>query len=140
LNDDELKYIAEAVVATQVDGVIVTNTTIKRPDTLRSGNDIVSEIGGLSGPPLKPLALRALRALRRYTDGKVPLIGCGGIESGADAVEFAKAGASFVQIYTAFGWDGVGVPRRIKEEVVEILRKEGKRWMDIVGEEAIEKA
>lgn len=138
LDDDELKDVADAVLAAGVDGIIISNTTVKRPEGLRSDKDLVHQTGGLSGPPLKPLALRALRVLRRHTGDKVTLIGCGGIESGRDAVEFAKAGASFVQLYTAFGWDGVGVPRRIKEEVVEILKREGKRWKDIIGEEIVE--
>lgn len=85
---------------------------------------------------MKPLALKALRKLREVTEGKVPLIGCGGIASGADAVEFAKAGASLVQLYTSMVYEGYGVPRRIKDEVAEILKSEGSTWKGIVGEDA----
>lgn len=93
----------------------------------------IDQPGGLSGPPLKPLALRALRQLREYTGGRVPLVGCGGVQTGDDALEYARAGASLVQVYTAFAYDGVGLPRRIKDEVTERLRREGKTWSEILG-------
>lgn len=64
----------------------------------------------------------------------MPIIGCGGISTGADALEFARAGAALVQVYTSFGYDGPGVVRRIKDEIVQELRKEGKTWKQIVDE------
>lgn len=91
-----------------------------------------SESGGLSGPPLKPLTLRALSTLRANLPSSIPLIGCGGISSGADALEYAKAGASAVQIYTWFGYDGVGACSRIKDELRRELEKEGKTWAEVV--------
>jgi dihydroorotate dehydrogenase len=60
------------------------------------------------------------------------LIGCGGITSGADVLEYARAGASLVQIYTVFGYDGAGACRRIKDELVEALKKEGRTWQEVV--------
>jgi dihydroorotate dehydrogenase len=60
------------------------------------------------------------------------LIGCGGISTGADALEYAKAGASLVQIYTSFGYDGAGACRRIKDELNELLAKEGTTWQGVV--------
>jgi dihydroorotate dehydrogenase len=92
------------------------------------------EQGGLSGPPLLPLSLRALRTLRSLLPADIPLIGCGGISSGADALEFARAGASAVQMYTAFGYGGVGTPGRVKDEVVKLLKAEGKTWKGVVKE------
>jgi dihydroorotate dehydrogenase len=63
----------------------------------------------------------------------VPLIGCGGISSGQDAVEFAKAGATFVQLYTGLVYKGIGLPRQIKDDVAQYLKQEGKHWVDLVG-------
>ena len=77
-------------------------------------------------------SLAALRILRGHLPASVPLIGCGGIFTGADALEYARAGASFVQIYTAFGYDGVGACRRIKDEIDEELKKEGITWAEVV--------
>lgn len=90
------------------------------------------EVGGLSGPPVKPYSLHALKTLRQHLPASIPLIGCGGISTGADALEFAKAGASLVQIYTSFGYDGVGTARRIKDELTEELKREGKTWTQVV--------
>ena len=92
-----------------------------------------SETGGLSGAPLKAYSLAALRTLRSHLPASVPLIGCGGISTGADALEFAKAGASLVQVYTAFGYDGAGTCRRIKDQLAEELLKEGTTWEAVVA-------
>lgn len=90
------------------------------------------EVGGLSGAPIKPYSLAALRTLRTHLPARIPLIGCGGISSGTDALEYAKAGASFIQVYTGFGYDGAGSCRRIKDQLVEALEKEGTTWTDVV--------
>jgi len=86
------------------DGLIATNTTIQRPGL--DGTPRAAESGGLSGAPLKPLALEALRALRSELGADYPLIGVGGILSGADARERRDAGADLVQIYTGFIYRG----------------------------------
>ncbi|KAM5544298.1 hypothetical protein V8D89_001958 [Ganoderma adspersum] len=91
-----------------------------------------SETGWMSGPPLKQLSLATLCTLRGLLSTKVPLIGCGGISSGADALEFARAGAAAVQLYTAFGYQGPGAMRAIKDELVDLLRKEGTTWREVV--------
>ena len=88
----------------------------------------------MSGPPLKPLALKALQTLRGLLPTSVPLIGCGGISTGQDAIEYARAGATTVQLYTSFSHSGVGTPRRIKDEITQILEAQGKSWMDVVKE------
>lgn len=82
---------------------------------------------------MKPLALKALQTIYERTQGAIPLIGCGGISTGADALDFAKAGASAIELYTSFGYTGVGTPRRIKDELTELLRAEGKTWREVVG-------
>jgi dihydroorotate dehydrogenase len=94
---------------------------------------VLKETGGLSGRPLKELSLNALTTLYRSTEARVPLIGCGGISSGQDAIDFAKAGATFVQLYTGLVYRGVGLPRQIKDEVTEYLKSENKHWVDLVG-------
>ena len=93
-----------------------------------------SEMGGLSGTPLKPYSLQALKTLRAHLPSTMPLIGCGGISSGADALKYARAGASLVQVYTGFGYDGVGTCRRIKDELVSLLKAEGTTWRGVVDE------
>ncbi|GAA5961079.1 hypothetical protein JCM21900_006698 [Sporobolomyces salmonicolor] len=138
LTDDQIEDIAYAVKSSGVDGVIVSNTTISRPASAGS-SPTLKETGGLSGPPVKPLALKALSALYEQTDGQVPLIGCGGISSGADALEFAKAGASLVQLYTGFVYGGVGLPRQIKDELAALLKKEGKTWGEVIGTGRVKK-
>lgn len=99
----------------------------------------VAEIGGLSGPPLKPLALQTLSILHAFTAGELPLIGCGGIRTGQDALDYAKAGASLVQLYTALGYQGIGLPRKIKDEISQELSRTGKSWKDVVGSSAMKK-
>ncbi|GAO49546.1 hypothetical protein G7K_3695-t1 [Saitoella complicata NRRL Y-17804] len=132
LTESDIEDIAWAVKESKVDGVIVSNTTISRPSHLIH-HRYVEEIGGLSGPPVKPLALTALRTLRRHLPKEITIIGAGGISNGKDAVEFARAGASLVQVYTAFGYEGPGLPRKIKDEILEELG--GQRWVDIIGTE-----
>ena len=107
-----------------------------------SPNQTVNRVeqGGLSGTPLQPLALEAVRGLRKRLPAEIPIIGCGGISSGADALAFANAGASFVQLYTAFGYDGVGVCRRIKDEITEELARRGTTWHEVVNQAVRENA
>ncbi|GAA5871207.1 hypothetical protein JCM3774_006823 [Rhodotorula dairenensis] len=138
LDDEQLSDIAYAAKTSGVDGVIVSNTTISRPASAGTST-VLQETGGLSGPPVKELALRALSGLYEQTDGKVPLVGCGGISSGQDALDYAKAGASLVQLYTGFVYGGVGLPRKIKDELTELLQKEGKAWKDVIGSGRVKK-
>ncbi|KAI0741482.1 hypothetical protein C8Q80DRAFT_1221523 [Daedaleopsis nitida] len=133
LSESEVVDIAAAVRASGgVDGVIVSNTTIQRPAGLSDPNK--HEQGGLSGRPLKQHSLATLRILRALLPASIPLIGCGGISTGADALEFARAGAAAVQLYTAFGYGGPGTCRQIKDELTTLLRREGKTWQEVVRE------
>ncbi|KAH9829963.1 dihydroorotate dehydrogenase [Rhodofomes roseus] len=142
LDEAELAAIAGAVRSSGVDGVIVSNTTIRRPKELGDPNK--DEVGGLSGPPLKPYTLATLRTLRALLPESVPLIGCGGISSGADALDYARAGAAAVQVYTRFAYEGVGTCRRIKDELAEALAREGTTWAGVVrravGERGVQSA
>ncbi len=135
LTEPEIESIANSAKESKIDGIILSNTTISRPvDDLITKGSVVQEAGGLSGKPLKPIALKAFRILRKYTkDSDLVLVGCGGISNGKDAIEFAKAGATFVQYYTAFAYKGPGLTRKMKDEITAELKKEGKTWMEIVG-------
>ena len=117
-----------AVAMGRLDGLIVSNTTISRP-ALRSRHG--GETGGLSGAPLKALALTRLRDFRSATGGQMPLIAAGGIGSGADAWERILAGASLVQLYSALVYEGPGLARRIAAELKALVQREG---MSNVGE------
>jgi dihydroorotate dehydrogenase len=123
LAEADIADIAAVALAGAFDGVIVSNTTIARPAGLRSRH--AKEAGGLSGAPLKPLALAALRGFRAATQGRVPLIGCGGIANGADAYERIRAGAVLVQLYTALVYEGPGLVARIKRDLASLLRRDG---------------
>ena len=86
---------------------------------------------------MKPLSLNELKLLNKYTKGSgLVLVGCGGISNGKDALEFAKAGATFVELYTAFAYKGPGLVAKIRDELAAELRKEGKTWQQIVNENA----
>ncbi|KAI7817295.1 Dihydroorotate dehydrogenase-domain-containing protein [Gamsiella multidivaricata] len=132
LSEEELKDVSEAALSTKVDGIIISNTTISRPSTLINKEN-AKEVGGLSGPVVKPLALRALRQVYKHTGGKIPLVGCGGISTGEDALEYARAGASMVQLYSSMAYEGPGIARAVKDGIVKGLN--GRKWMDIVGED-----
>lgn len=135
LTEAEIKSIAQSAKDAKIDGIILSNTTIQRPvENLITKTSVVNETGGLSGKPLKPLALKAFKILRKYTkDSDLVLVGCGGISNGKDAIEFAKAGATFIELYTAFAYKGPGLARKIKDEITDELKKEGRTWMEIVG-------
>uniref|UniRef100_A0A915NV93 Dihydroorotate dehydrogenase (quinone), mitochondrial n=2 Tax=Meloidogyne TaxID=189290 RepID=A0A915NV93_9BILA len=136
LNDAEMKQISEVCLNPLygVNGLIVTNTTITRPESLSgiSAKDLPN--GGLSGPPLRELSTKCVAKMYRLTDGKIPIIGCGGVSSGADAYEKIRAGASGVQIYTALVYQGFPVVGRVKRELAELLKKDGfKNVKEAVG-------
>jgi dihydroorotate dehydrogenase len=138
LSDEEAKDISSVLKDLKVDGVIISNTTISRPSTLKSGltdPKTVAQVGGLSGPPVKPLAVSLVKKIYSLTEGKIPIVGCGGISSGQDAVDFAKAGASLVQFYTHLGYRGPGATDEIKREVTELLEKENTTWEKIIGQD-----
>jgi dihydroorotate dehydrogenase len=123
LSDAELVDIIAVALARRIDGLIIGNTTLGRPNSLQSAQR--GEAGGLSGAPLKRLAHDVLARAYRLTGGKLPLIGVGGIESGADAYARIRAGASLVQLYTALVFDGPALVTRIKQDLAALLRRDG---------------
>ncbi|XP_028392121.1 dihydroorotate dehydrogenase (quinone), mitochondrial-like [Dendronephthya gigantea] len=106
----------------KVDGLIVCNTTISRPSSLQSKHK--HETGGLSGRPLRELSTQTVQDMYKLTEGKLPIIGVGGISSGRDAYDKIRAGASLVQIYSAIAYEGFPVVRKIKHELAELLRSD----------------
>jgi dihydroorotate dehydrogenase len=123
LSRAQCEDIAALALDRGIDGLIVGNTTIGRPDSLRS--PLKGETGGLSGAPLKALALENIRLMYALTGGRIPLVGVGGIASGRDAYERIRAGASVVQLYTALVYEGPGLVKRIKRELAALLRRDG---------------
>ena len=115
--------IAEVAMRLSLDGLIVSNTTITRPVALPP--ELAGEAGGFSGPPLMAASTALLARLHRRTGGTVPLIGVGGVASGADAYRKIRAGASLVQLYTALVYDGPALVGRIKRELAALLRADG---------------
>jgi dihydroorotate dehydrogenase len=114
--------IVRAATDNKIDAIIVSNTTVSRPK-LRS--DYGQEQGGLSGAPLKPLALESLRLFRNAGGGEIPLIGSGGISNADDAWERICAGASLVQLYTAMVYQGPHIARRIADGLASKLKAAG---------------
>jgi dihydroorotate dehydrogenase len=114
--------IVRAAIDARIDALIVANTTVSRP-TLKSRH--AGEAGGLSGAPLKPLALNALRAFRSSSGAGIPLIAAGGIASADDAWERIVAGASLVQLYSALVYEGPGLARRIADGLAARLSERG---------------
>jgi len=102
-----------------VDGVIISNTTISRPSNLVS--QFSSESGGLSGRPVKAMSNKVIGRFYELTNGQIPIIGVGGVETGQDAFDKIKAGASLVQIYSAMVYEGPTLVNKIKRELIEIL-------------------
>ncbi|XP_057806043.1 dihydroorotate dehydrogenase (quinone), mitochondrial [Salvia miltiorrhiza] len=124
LSKQDLEDIAAVALALRVDGLIISNTTIQRPAAVK-GNPVAEEAGGLSGKPLFSLSTDILKDMYILTKGKIPLIGCGGISSGEDAYKKIRAGATLVQLYTAFAYGGPALIPKIKAELAECLEKDG---------------
>ena len=123
LDDAGLADVAAGALETGVDGLIMGNTTLSRPDHLKSAQR--GEAGGLSGRPLMALSTARLAALARLLEGRVPIVGVGGIASGADAYAKIRAGASLVQVYSALVFHGPGLVRRIKADLAARLKADG---------------
>jgi len=123
LDDDEIIALTETALSFGIDGLIVSNTTLARPDTLRSEQR--GEAGGLSGAPLMTPSTRVLGAFHAAAKGRLTLIGAGGIASGADAYAKIRAGASAVQLYSALVYEGPGLVPRVARELALRLKADG---------------
>ena len=123
LDAQQVQDIAEVALATGLDGLIIGNTTIERPSGLL-GRD-AAQAGGLSGAPLLPRANACLADFARATGGRLPIIGCGGVSSGAHAYAKIRAGASLVQLYSALVFYGLPLVNQIKRDLAALLRRDG---------------
>jgi dihydroorotate dehydrogenase len=123
LEDGEVEAIVETVVGAGLDAIIVSNTTIARPQTLRS--EFAGESGGLSGAPLLEASTAVLARFHAAAAGRVALVGAGGIADGAGAYAKIRAGARAVQLYSALVYGGPGLVTRIKRDLAARLRADG---------------
>jgi dihydroorotate dehydrogenase len=123
LSETGLASIVETCVAGSADGLIVSNTTVARRPGLRSPD--AGEAGGLSGAPLFQLSTAMLAKAHLMAGGRLKLIGCGGVFSGADALAKTLAGATLVQLYTGFALQGPALLPRLKRELASALRQAG---------------
>lgn len=122
LHRKDIEDITAVSIEQKIDAIIVSNTTITRPDLQSKHKD---EAGGLSGAPLKDLALQCLQDFRRASGGAMPLIGVGGIANAADAYERIRAGASLVQLYSAMVYEGPYIGRNISMGLEKLLERDG---------------
>ena len=116
LSKENLLEIVDLAISLKIDGIIATNTTINRDD-LTSKN--INESGGLSGKPLANKSNEVIRFISDKSNGKIPIIGVGGIHSAKDAIDKIKAGADLVQIYTGFIYEGPSLIKSINKALVE---------------------
>jgi dihydroorotate dehydrogenase len=123
LNDAQIDAIVDAALASGLDALIVGNTTLERPASLRSAN--AGQTGGLSGAPLMTLSTAVLARFHAKSAGRIALVGAGGIASGADAYAKIRAGASAVQLYSAMVYEGPGLVARVRRELSARLKTDG---------------
>jgi dihydroorotate dehydrogenase len=126
LTDAEVESIIDVALNTNVSGIIATNTTVSREGLATPANEVqaIGE-GGLSGAPLRQHSNEIISQIFRATRGRLPIIGVGGVFTAEDAWSKIRAGASLVQLYTGFIYEGPGVVKRINQGLAVILRREG---------------
>jgi dihydroorotate dehydrogenase len=126
LDDEEIASIVSVAQLAGISGIIATNTTTSRDSLLSSPSRVSSAgDGGLSGAPLRQRSNDVIRTIYRLTHGALPIIGVGGVFTAEDAWDKICAGASLIQLYTGFIYEGPGVARRINEGLRRLLSKEG---------------
>jgi len=132
IKDSQISEIANVATNNDISAIILTNTTNGNRDNLVSR--IKSEEGGLSGEPLQQISTTMIKKFYKHLDGKIPIIGVGGVNSGKSAYEKIIAGASLLQLYTGLIYKGPSVVKVIKKELIQILKSEGiNNLKDAVG-------
>jgi dihydroorotate dehydrogenase len=121
LNEAEIEAIVDIANRLNLAGIIATNTTIQR-DNLKTKT---GESGGLSGKPLREKSNEVIKKIYKYSGGKLPIIGVGGVFSGSDAFEKIACGACLVQAYTGFVYQGLGFARAVNSGLARILKDKG---------------
>ena len=128
ISKNQLGDIADIVLSSTIDGVIISNTSIHRSNELISKH--ANEKGGISGLPIKDTSNKLLKDFYILTNGKIPLIGVGGISNGTDAYERILNGASLIQLYTSLIYKGPFIVNKIKEELVYFLKRDNYKSLD----------
>ena len=123
IKDNQISEIAESAIKNDISGIILTNTTNSNKDKLIS--DFKKEEGGLSGEPLQQISTNMIKKFYKQLNGKIPIIGVGGVNSGKSAYEKIIAGASLLQLYTGLVYKGPSIVKDIKKELIQILKVEG---------------
>lgn len=123
LSETQADEIAHTLVELKIDGIILTNTTLSRPSDLPAS--FATEKGGLSGAPLTQKSTEMIARFYRLTEGKIPIIGAGGILSGRDAYAKIRAGASLVQVYSGLIFHGPELVQRINRDLITYLKRDG---------------
>lgn len=131
LTGKEIESIVEVALRCKIAGIIATNTTVRRDD-LKTPAARVAKFGqgGLSGAPLRNLSTCIISTIFRLTSGKLPIVGVGGVFTVRDAWEKIGAGASLIQLYTGFIYEGPAIARRLNKGLVDLLKREGLRSLD----------
>ena len=125
MDEEQIRDIALMGLANNIEGLIISNSTVERPSTLRS--NLKSEIGGLSGKPLFLKSTLMLKKFYNLTNGQIPLIGVGGVNNAQECYEKIKSGACLVQIYTTLIYNGPHIINKILSELVNLLKTDGYR-------------
>ena len=134
MNEEQIRDIALMSLANNIDGLVISNSTIDRPMSLKSS--FKNEVGGLSGNPLFLKSTLMLKKMYSLTNGQIPLIGVGGISNGRECYEKIKAGASLVQLYTAIIYNGPQIISKIKLDLTNSLKTDGyKNVKEAIGRE-----
>ena len=123
INENDIPEIVNVATKHNISAIILTNTTNSNRDNLKSESK--KEEGGLSGEPLQQISTNMIKKFYKQLDGKIPIIGVGGVNSGKSAYEKIIAGASLLQLYTGFVYRGPSVAKDIKKELIQILKAEG---------------
>ena len=123
IKDNCVPEIVDLAIKNDISGIILTNTTNSNRDNLAS--EIKKEEGGLSGEPIQQISTNMIKKFYKKLNGKIPIIGVGGINSGKSAYEKIIAGASLLQLYTGLVYKGPSVVKEIKKELIQILKDEG---------------
>ncbi len=132
INNSHIPEITDAAIKNNISAIILTNTTEGHKDNLISS--LKKEKGGLSGDPLSQISTNMIKNFAKELNGKIPIIGVGGVNSGKSAYEKILAGASLLQLYTSFVYRGPSAAKDIKKELIQILKSEGiSNIKDVIG-------